>query len=145
MMNQVIGTKQKAEIAYLLVSFLDASRKYVSNEIDSFIANNVKPAIRQKLGYSIDHLRRAMIDNQYLSRQPDGSAYWVSTTFMGPDDQENANKQNLSKLLNNSQGEKMTCPYCKQDFSKNVILAHYQKKHSMTEYWHKRFEEYFGL
>jgi len=138
----MIGTKQKVEIAFLVVSFLDATRLYQDGEIDEFIARNVKSEILQRRGYSIDHLRRAMVDNGFLQRQPDGSRYWVNETFQGPDEQEQAKTTALNVLALTPQ-KKVICPYCNQQFSQTVILQHYLKKHSLRGYWQKRLDQYF--
>ena len=141
----MIGTKQKYELAYLLASFLKAGKIYDSVRMDEYIARSVKPNILERRGYSPDHLRRCMVDNGFLLREPDGSKYWVSESFTGlveKERKEEEEKQNL--VLRGAREQKAVCPYCGVRYSGHVLLRHYEKKHSSNKgYWAKRIEEYF--
>lgn len=139
----MVGTKQKVEIAFLLVAFLDSRKRYKDDEINEFIVRSVKRAILGRQGYSVDHLRRAMIDNGFLKRKADGSRYWVNSTFRGPDEQEEDKTGALDLLCRLTPNEKVSCPYCKRTFSATVLLPHYLKKHSLRKYWQGRLNKYF--
>ena len=140
---RLIGTKQKYEIAYLLASFLRAGEVYDSARLDEFIARSVKPDIIARRGYSPDHLRRCMIDNGFLRREPDGSRYWVSEPVTGPEE-ERKEEGRQNQLLRGAVEEKAVCPYCGVRYSGGVLLRHYEKRHASAKgYWARRIEEYF--
>lgn len=142
---RMVGTKQKYEIAYLLASFLRAGETYDSSRLDEFIARSISPDILGRRGYSPDHLRRCMIDNGFLRREPDGSRYWVAESFANPVEEERkAEEERQNLLLRGAGEEKAVCPYCGERYSGGVLLRHYEKKHSSDKgYWARRVEEYF--
>ncbi len=140
----MVGTKQKYEIAYLLVSFLQPGEVYDSSRLDEFIARSVKPDILARRGYSPDHLRRCMIDNGFLRREPDGSRYWVSEPITGPEEERKEEEERQNLVLRGAREEKAVCPYCGVRYSGGVLLRHYEKKHASAKgYWARRIEEYF--
>src|SRR5215207_5827037 len=131
---RMIGTKQKYEISYLLASFLRAGEMYDSARLDAFIARTVRPDILGRRGYSPDHLRRCMIDNGFLRREPDGSKYWVSESFTGlVEEERRAEEERQNLLLRGAGEEKAVCPYCGGRYSGGVLLRHYAKKHSSAK------------
>jgi hypothetical protein len=113
----MVGTKQKYEIAYLLASLLRAGEVYDSARLDEFIARTVRPDILGRRGYSPDHLRRCMIDNGFLSREPDGSKYWISGAVTGPEEERKLEEEKQNLLLRGAQEEKAVCPYCGVKYS----------------------------
>ena len=140
----MVGTKQKYEIAYLLASFLQAGEVYDSSRLDEFIARSVKPDILGRRGYSPDHLRRCMIDNGFLLREPDGSRYWVAESVKGVEEERQQEEEKQNLLLRGAGEEKAVCPYCGMRYSGGVLLRHYEKRHSSAKgYWAQRIEEYF--
>ncbi|HEX6185857.1 MAG TPA: DUF2087 domain-containing protein, partial [Pyrinomonadaceae bacterium] len=127
---------QKYEIAYLLASFLRPGEIYDSARLDEYIARTVKPDILGRRGYFPDHLRRCMIDNDFLRREPDGSRYWVSGSCTGPEEERNEEEGRRELLLRGAGEEKAVCPYCGARYSGGVLLRHYEKKHSSVQgYW----------
>src|SRR5215207_11346000 len=136
---RMIGTKQKYEISYLLASFLRAGEMYDSARLDAFIARTVRPDILERRGYSPDHLRRCMIDNGFLRREPDGSRYWVPEPLTGPEEERQGEKERQELLLRGADEEKAVCSYCGERYSGGVLLRHYEKKHASAKgYWAQR-------
>src|SRR5215204_2923439 len=93
----------------------------------NIIVRNVRPDILERRGYSPDHLRRCMIDNGFLRREPDGSKYWVSESFTGLEEENQKEREKQERLRRGALEAKAECPYCGGIFSGGVLLRHYEK------------------
>jgi hypothetical protein len=72
----------KYYLANYLVDRLDAGKKYTKEEIEGFIAASIDPSTYDEPTMTLDHLRMAMLDNRFLTRDPAGRQYWVAETFI---------------------------------------------------------------
>jgi hypothetical protein len=81
---KMTGHSSKYFLAYYLADQLDAARKYRLEEIEQFIASQVDPTTYDDPTMALDHIRMAMVDNQFLIRDSDGRHYWVSDVFVKP-------------------------------------------------------------
>jgi hypothetical protein len=102
------GHSTKYFLAYYLADQLDAARKYSKEEIEQFIASQVDPTTYDDPTMALDHIRMAMVDNQFLIRNSDGGQYWVSELFVKPVDLVKNNFEKLTRRQPSVGGEIFT-------------------------------------
>lgn len=139
-----VGSKKKREIAFVLVSFLDKKRRYSAHEIEYIVRQSVKAQVLNQPGLAPDHIRRAMIENGYVRRDPITNQTWVSETFSGVGTLRTARLRELSARAESSPEETSPCPLCGEVLKAPALLKHYSKKHSADEEWKNTLDAYFG-
>jgi hypothetical protein len=132
---------KKYELAYLLTAFLERSQEYTKSEIETFIRQNVKAKIINNTGYAVDHIRRAMIDFQFLARTKDDRTYWVSENYIGLGEQDKLNLVKIENLIRDHPDQKTTCPFCPKTCYPIILMKHYNKRHERIYQWEKYMKE----
>ncbi len=109
------GHSSKYFLAYYLADRLDAARQYSKEEIEQFIASQIDPTTYDDPTMTLDHIRMAMVDNQFLIRDSDGRHYWVSELFVKPLDLMKKNFEKLTRRQPTVGGENSyICGHCGQ-------------------------------
>ena len=139
-----IGSQKKRDIAMVIASFLNRHEKYSAESIENIIVDNVRPSVLSQRGYAPDHIRRAMIENGYIERDPQTNESWVASGFRGFDDTHRDRINKLTDKLNSQPDKVGQCPECKIELKMAALLNHYLKKHAAAERWEQIVELYFG-
>ena len=140
--SKAVGRHEKQEIAYLLVCYLDKNRTYTSQEIDAYIKENVRSDLLEKRGNAVDHLRRNMVENGFLERHPNGSAYWVSETFTTYDEHVDKERRTVLQAIENAPRSYPVCPICGRRIPKPDYPQHYDSTHSVSARWEQIMDRY---
>ncbi len=124
----------KYYLANYLADQLDAGRKYTKEEIEAFIAASVESSTFDEPTMTLDHLRMAMLDNRFLTRDPAGRQYWVAETFIKACGAEEDNV--LRMQLTHPPGDKAQvyrCRQCSKPFKDIVPLTrHHIRNHTYS-------------
>jgi hypothetical protein len=139
-----VGSKRKREVAMMITSFLDQTKRYSAKEIERFISENVRPVILEIPGMAPDHIRRAMIENGYVERDEISNETWVASSFVGYKDRNCRRLKELEAKQATEPDSLAPCPECGRSMTINKLLKHYRRQHSQTEEWERLLEEYFG-
>jgi hypothetical protein len=125
-------------LAYYLADQLDAARKYSKQEIEQFIARHVDPTTYDDPTMALDHIRMAMVDNQFLIRDNNGRHYWVSEFFVKPLDPVKKNFERLIRRHSSVGGEKLyICGHCGQEFKGIGLVRHFVRHHTYSRQMEK--------
>ncbi len=138
--NRVWVSSKRSEIAWMFASLLDSERQYAASEIDALIRQNLKPEVLDDPLCSPDHIRMAMIEHRFMERDPAGTSYRLSETFI------DAFGNRLKRLARDSPDEEMQCPGCW--FAKVLrarnLYQHYVKKHVHSQELDEIIRKYFN-
>ena len=139
-----IGSQKKRDIAMAIVLFLDRDKKYSAQSIERIIVDNVRPVILAQQGFAPDHIRRAMIENGYVERDPATNETWIAPDFVGLEDTHQLRITRLRNQLHTDPESSGRCPECSIELKVATLLNHYLKKHAATERWEQILDQYFG-
>ena len=141
-----IGAQKKRDIALVVVTLLlDRHEKYSAESIEEIIKENVRPSVLVRRGYAPDHIRRAMIENGYVERDPITNETSVAPNFVGFEDTHRQRIADLTGKMNSQPHAKGRCPECNIELKTAALLNHYLKKHAAAERWEQIVEESFGF
>jgi hypothetical protein len=128
----------KYVLAYYLTDQLETARKYSKEEIEEFIAGQVDPTTYDDPTMALDHIRMAMVDNQFLTRDNDGRRYWVSEFFVKPSDPIEKNFEKLTRYQPSVARKNFyTCGYCGQQFKGIRLARHFVRHHTFSRQMEK--------
>ena len=132
------GHSTKYLLAYYLADQLDAAKKYSKEEIDQLITSQVDPTTYDDPTMALDHIRMAMVDNQFLIRDSDGSRYWVSELFVEPVDPVKKKFEKLIRRQPSVSGENLyICKHCGQQFKGIGLARHFVRHHTHSRQMEK--------
>jgi len=132
------GHSSKYFLAYYLADQLDAARKYSKEEIEQFIASQIDPTTYDDPTMTLDHIRMAMVDNQFLIRGSAGRHYWVSEWFVKPLDLMKKNFEKLTRRQPNVGGDNSyICGHCGQQFKGIGLARHFVRHHTYSRQMEK--------
>lgn len=129
----MLAQTNKYYLANYLVDWLNPGKKYTKEEIEGFIAVSVESSTFDEPTMTIDHLRMAMLDNRFLTRDPAGRQYWVAETFIKACGAEEDNV--LRMQLTHSPGDVQVyrCRQCSKPFKDIVPLTrHHIRNHTYS-------------
>ena len=133
----------KQVLAWLTAGQLDRGREYKESEIDRLVRSALRPEILADPTMSADHLRVAMVEAGYVSRDPLGSSYRVAESYAGPADLEKRERE--LQLLGSRlawETRMVRCPICGKELIANQLAGHCQAKHCAGEWCLKLYEAY---
>lgn len=129
----MLAHSNKYLLAYYLADQLDPERKYRKEEIEQFIASRVDPTTYDDPTMALDHIRMAMVDNQFLIRDSDGSHYWVSELFVKPLDLVKINFEKLTRRQRSGVRDNLSvCELCRQRFKGIGLTRHFVRHHTYS-------------
>lgn len=132
------GHSSKYLLAYYLADQLDAARKYSKEEIERIIAGQVDSTTYDDPTMALDHIRMAMVDNQFLIRDSDGRRYWLSEFFVKPTDPVEKNFEKLTRHQSSAAGKKFyLCGQCGQQFKGIRLARHFVRHHTYSRQMEK--------
>jgi hypothetical protein len=135
------GVKQS--LAWLIAGLLDRTRPYSAADIDRLIRATIRGEYLGNTSLAPDHIRVAMVEASYLTRDPTGAAYWVAKAFVGPEEVAERERTLLRVAgeLDLRSGV-VVCPACGSRMGATSLLGHCQRSHRWSKRWEILVEKY---
>ena len=133
----------KRDIAWLVAGQLDRAQAYTAADIDRLIRLTIRDEYLRQPPLAPDHIRVAMVEAGYLTRDPAGAAYRVADGFAGPEEEaerERALLQAAGEL--GASGGVVACPACGNRLGATSLLGHCQRSHPWSARWPRLVETY---
>jgi len=133
----------KRDIAWLVAGQLDRARTYTAAGIDQLIRGTIRDEYLGTPPLAPDHIRVAMVEAGYVTRDPAGAGYRVAEGFVGPEEEaerERALLLAVGELA--TQNDVVVCPACGNRFGATSLLGHCQRSHNWSVRWPRLVEKY---
>jgi hypothetical protein len=138
-----MGThKNKSEVAWLVTLLLERDRSYSAKEIDDVIRASIRPDLLSDPQYAPDHIRLAMVENQFVERDSAGTAYRVHPGILLPNENEHVYRQLQLEALQAKPSDVMACPICDSPYKASTVVGHYLRTHRLAGVWESLMDSY---
>jgi hypothetical protein len=135
--------KLKQEIAWLIAGQMDRKQSYTALEIEQLVRTSIRPNFLTEPSRAPDHIRVAMVEAGYITRDDAGATYRVSDCFAGPKELEERERALLRSANEISvQYGVVACPECGHEMQAPTLFGHCQRWHCWSKLWSLRVEKY---
>ncbi|MDO6694665.1 hypothetical protein Q4574_15315 [Aliiglaciecola sp. 3_MG-2023] len=124
---------KKNRISEFILSLLDRT-SYTRHELDKIIVGSISRRYLSEPMYAVDHLRRALVDYGYMSKDPVTDIYTITETTEKLQVQHHRIESGLQKAIDDAPEVKVQCEFCDNKAKPSAMLNHYYKKHSLKDY-----------
>jgi len=158
--GQMQINQRKADLVRLLVAFLDRDKSFTKDEIERYVRGNVKTEVLEEPGFSVDHLRVAMIDTGFMVRERDGTGYRVAESYLPPEEVDKRVIQKMADMLArmsernareaaatddglSRQFSEIRCEVCGATMHYSRYMKHCLKRHPTSPKWDELLDSCF--
>jgi hypothetical protein len=133
----------KRDIAWLIASVLDRTQPYTAADIERLIRTTIRQEYLNNPMLAPDHIRVAMVEAGFVTRDSAGAAYRVSDDFVGPEEIAERERALLTAAGElGVQGDVVVCPACGTRVGATSLLGHCQRWHDSSGRWPTLVERY---
>ena len=133
----------KRDIAWVVSGQLGRAQAYSAADIDQLVREVIRDEYLDNPLLAPDHIRVAMVEVGYLTRDVAGGGYRVAEGFLGPEEEAERERNLLLEAGRiGVRGGVINCPVCGVRLGATALVGHCQRMHNWSARWPRLVEKY---